>query len=821
MRMSCDERCRRLRGLLSYLMVATLLLAGCSDEGRVEWMAGDLRLSIDRTGGISRLTDARSGHDYRADEVPSPVLSVQTDGVLRPPRSVAWDAEDGVAQFFYGDGVTAHVEVTPQETHLVLEIAAVEPLDHVEVVVWGPYPTTVSDTIGETVGVVRNSEFAIGIQALNIKTLGGLPWNDNDFPPQVDLFEDGDFSNLSREGRRGVLFRVEAAKPEDFGSTLQAYTRDRSHDRVIENWNHQHYVAPAFDDGGVIGSKIALFGAPTEKLLEVLGAIEVAEGLPHATVDGEWGKTARSASAAYMILDFSENDVDQAIAWTKRAGLRYLYHPDPFQTWGHFELKQDRFPNGRAGLRRAVEMAETEGVHLGVHTLSNFITTNDPYVTPIPDSRLARVGASTLRVAIDPRQTEIPIASPQFFAQYDNNTLRTVVVGNELIQYRTVSEAEPWRLVDCKRGAFGTSASAHGAGEEVALLADHAYRVFLTSADLSREVATNIAELFNETGLRQISFDGLEGNQSTGMGNYGEALFTSTWYANLSEDIRTHLIADASRTSHYFWHIYTRMNWGEPWYAGFRESQTEYRMKNQPYFRRNLMPGMLGWFRMTTETTIEDVEWMLARSAAFDAGYAFVTGYEELERNGFTDRILDAIGLWERARMADAFSSEQKQRMEDVESEFHLEADGDHAFLLTQVHPQVFRHERGVRQPGEPSSSSFEFANPAQAQTMRWILSAEDGNVSQVRLSIDNRETITLRVHLREGWSLRYEGGPMATIHDASHRIVGRVTVEEGWFQIAPGRHSITLDARLTPADDAKARLELRPLGNGEPIESH
>jgi hypothetical protein len=102
---------------------------------------------------------------------------------------------------------------------------------------------------------------------------------------------------------------------------------------------------------------------------------------------------------------------------------------------------------------------------------------------------------------------------------------------------------------------------------------------------------------------------------------------------------------------------------------------------------------------MTPSTTIEDVEWMLARSAAFDAGYSFVTSYEALNGNGFTERILDAIGLWERARMADVFSDEQKHRMEDVESEFHLEATEPDAWQSVQVYPQVFRHERGVRQP--------------------------------------------------------------------------------------------------------------------------
>jgi hypothetical protein len=537
-------------------------------------------------------------------------------------------------------------------------------------------------------------------------------------------------------------------------------------------------------------------------------------------VDGEWGKTARSASAAYIILDFTERDVHEAIAWTKRAGLRYLYHPGPFETWGHFRLDPNRFPNGRAGLRRAIEKAEAEGVRVGLHTLSNFITSNDPYVTPIPDPRLARVGASTLAADIGVTPTEIPVASPDFFAQYDNNTLRTVVVGNELIQYRAVSESEPWALLDCVRGAFGTTASAHATGDEVALLADHAYRVFLTDADLSQEVATNIAELFNETGVRQISFDGLEGNQSTGMGNYGEALFTTTWYANLSDDLRSHLIIDASRTSHFFWHIYTRMNWGEPWYAGFRESQTEYRMKNQPYFRRNLMPGMLGWFRMTKETTIEDVEWMLARSAAFDAGYAFVTGYDELEGNGFTDRILDAIGLWERARMANVFTPDQKLRMENVESEFHLEEDGEAGFKLTQVYPQIFRHERGVRQPGEPTTTSFDFENPGEEQQLHWVLNAEGGDVSEVRLTLDDGTPIVLPVRMNEGWSLRYEGGNVVGIRDASHQGAGEIPVDGTWFWLAPGRHSITLDAQLNPAEEAKARMELRPHGQGEPVGS-
>ncbi|UCG89168.1 MAG: hypothetical protein JSW71_11770 [Gemmatimonadota bacterium] len=794
-----------------------LSISGCSDQGAT-WLAGGLRLRVDAAGRIVEMVDEGSGRDHLASSVESSLLSLQMAGSLHPPDSFSWSAQNETAVLNYPGDVTARIRVTPKPTHLVLELASVEPRDQVELVVWGPYATTISDTIGETVGVVRDSTFGIGIQALNIKTLGGFPWRDNDFPPQIDLFESGDFSDLSEEAKRHVLYRVEAAKPEEFGSTLQAYCRSRDTARVIENWNHDRYVAPAFHDGGVVGSRIALFGSPNEKILETLGVIELEEGLPHPKIDGVWGKTARSASSAYLILDFGEDDIDQALAWTKKAGLRYLYHPEPFRNWGHFELRDDRFPNGREGLQRCVEKAAEHGVYLGAHTLSNFITTNDPYVTPVPDPRLARVGTSQLLQDIDETQTEIPVASPDLFVQFRNNNLRTVTVGEELIQYRMVSEQPPWRLLDCQRGAFGTQAAAHDAGDDVALLADHGYRVFLTDAELTREVASNIADLFNHTGLRQISFDGVEGNQSTGMGNYGEILFTTTWYERLTDDIRNHYIADASRTTHFFWHIYTRMNWGEPWYAGFRESQTEYRLKNQPYFRRNFMPAMLGWFRMTPQTTIEDVEWMLARSAAFDAGYAFVTSYETLTRNGFTDSILATIGIWERARMADAFGSEQKHRMEDVQLEFHLAAAGPDEWRLIQVYPQILRHAYSVRRPGEPTSSTLQFDNPGSEQALHWIVSAEGGTVSRIGISIDDQATVVLAATLRQGWSIRYEGGTTATVRDAEHRELGRIPIDRAAFYIAAGRHTARLDAILQPEQEAQARLELRPRGPAESV---
>ena len=65
----------------------------------------------------------------------------------------------------------------------MLELISVTPADAVDLVVWGPYPTKIRAIVGETIGVVRNADFALGIQALNIKTLGGYPGAESDVMP--------------------------------------------------------------------------------------------------------------------------------------------------------------------------------------------------------------------------------------------------------------------------------------------------------------------------------------------------------------------------------------------------------------------------------------------------------------------------------------------------------------------------------------------------------------------------------------------------------------------------------------------------------------
>ncbi len=90
--------------------------------------------------------------------------------------------------------------------------------------------------------------------------------------------------------------------------------------------------------------------------------------------------------------------------------------------------------------------------------------------------------------------TTLPVAAPETFRQ--RGWLGAAVVGQEIVQYAGVSEAEPWTLLGCERGAFGTAAAAHPAGTPVDKLADHAYRVLFPDLTLQDEVADRIVDLF-------------------------------------------------------------------------------------------------------------------------------------------------------------------------------------------------------------------------------------------------------------------------------------------------------------------------------------
>ena len=227
---------------------------------------------------------------------------------------------------------------------------------------------------------------------------------------------------------------------------------------------------------------------------------------------------------------------------------------------------------------------------------------------------------------------------------------------------------------------------------------------------------------------------------------------------------------------------------------------------------------MLGWFNMTSETSVEDIEWMLARSAAFDAGYAFCTSLRVVEENGQSDRILKMLGEWEKARMLKAFSPSQKKLMEDIANEFHLEKTGANSWNLYPIHSFTVTHENTERQPGEPVSTTFTFTNTEKQQPVGFIITAKDVTLSNIEMEIDHDKKIVLPVTLLPGEHLKYVSGSQAKILTQNWIVKGEIPVDESLITVGEGKHSMAIDCDFETPGKGSIKLEVRLSGQAESL---
>jgi hypothetical protein len=781
------------------ILFACLLCLSRSSHAQVSFISGELKMSINKQGSLTELSNSAIGKNYLSTDTLSGLITLVSNTMRYQPSSMTYDKNQKKISLGYKEaGVTIDVRVEDKNTHLVLEIIRAVPAIKIDAIIWGPFPNTIGKTIGEIIGVVRDGEISLGIQVLNIKTMGG------DYP--------------SLEGStwaRGI-----AAVPSKWGSKLQAYSINRDRDRFVDAWGglYKNMPVKALKGETVVGSKIAVFSCREAQTFDRLEQIEIAENLPRPKVNGVWFKKSNLYGKSYMISSYGEKDIDEMIGYTKRAGLVSLYHEGPFKSWGNFVLNPEQFPNGKNGLKNCVDKAHAAGLFLGMHTLTNFINTNDPYVSPVPDNRLSFTGTSTLNRNIDADQNTIEVISPEYFNDEKGNNLHTVKIGSELIRYKSVSSTAPYLLLDCQRGAFGTTRSAHQAGDQVGKLFDHSYNVFFPNLDMQREIATNIANLMNETGVDHLDLDGHEGALASGQGDYALELFAKDIYDQVKHDF----IIGTSLSKTFYWHIGSYYNWGEPWYGGFKESMQQYRIDNQGLFDRNYMPHMLGWYLLAENTTLSEMEWMLSRAAGYNAGFAMVARPAALRKNSQTNQLLDAIREWELARNGNAFTKAQQEQLKNPKNEFHLEKRSEGKWTLHQyAMSPVFIREKFERQPGEPTHTNWDLQYQWKEQPLqfRMQITGEKGSVKNIKMQIDNYMELLFPVELAAGESLVSDGTETIRYYDKNGKPKGSFKLQNKLPTVSAGAHKILIDSDFSGEETPKIEVQFKGLSSSEDIQ--
>ena len=698
--------------------------------------------------------------------------------------------------FFEGD-IELQVLVNEKDDYIRFELIKATNTNEINNIFWGPFNTTIDETIGEVVGVVRNKDFAIGMQSLNAKTVGGKLQN-----------EEGATSP-------GATIGGSAATKEDFGSAIQAFCINHALDRIIKVWHHHENCPVAgLSNYSIEGSAISIFGTTPGNALLTIGKISQAEELPYQVIDGEWIRTSGITGRPYLITQFTEENFDEILELTERLGFYSIYHEHPFENWGHFDLLKSQFPNGRAGMKACVDKAKDKNIRVGVHTLTNFITTNDPFVTTDLNSGLMAAGIALLEQDIDENTTEILVDNYDYFAQ--TSTLNSVLIGNEIIRYQEVTKEKPYTLVNCVRGAYNTKATAHKKGTKAKKLMDFPYRTLFPDWDMQNKLIQNLADFFNETGVSHMDFDGHEGTYYTGQGDYALNYFAEEFLKRVNHTV----INGSSIITHFYWHNNSYINWGEPWYASFRESQSEHRFRLQPFLERNYMPNMLGWFLVTPDTFVEDIEWMMAVAAGYNAGYALVVRYNAYRNNPDIDKIIETIVLWEEAKRLGIFSEEQLTRLRDPDNDFHLKKADNNEWILQNFDKFRFEHQRKTLQPGEPVYTKWQFENNSETQDihLHLMVTGNEVVVENIELEIDNFFTVIIPVLLQTGQSLVWDGSEQMKLYSDRGRFIKSIDIQRTLPALKKGKHTINIQAKNMTGEEPVIKGVVRLKGEVETI---
>ncbi|MFE7393671.1 NEW3 domain-containing protein [Streptomyces sp. NPDC057582] len=739
-----------------------------ADSG-VEIDAGYLHLGLSGTGQVTALTDRRTGKNYIATgHGTAPLVSLMVGGHQVQPTKVTLGANNTLV-FTGTGGFEIDVAVQDKATYSTFTVTkAVAPGGgDLQTLLWGPLPTDITKTLGEAVGIVRDNGFAVGMKPLTDRTEGGWPREEVNTPIGWENEVDSNPSHVSVAPLEE--WSVGARTP--WGTLLRAFTFDYTKKRDRLNHNTPAYPIPVGplpgSQGSVVGSSIALFGTTPDMAPTVLSAIATDHDLPYPTINGQWQKTAQATSQSFLVLsDLNTDNVDRAAEYAKAAGIKGVYSlpnaEGPWQSAGHYQF-DDSFGSSDSTAADLVRKANADGIQIGAHTLSNFIDTNDPYVTPTPDPDLAVGQSTTLARDLAAGDTTAYLTSCAPLA--DGVLGQRLLIGDEFVTYDSSSTVDgQCRITGLSHGQWDSTAAAHAAGATASRVLENGYGGAMGGLNIINAVAKRFSDIWNTTGVSATSFDGLESASDAGWGAYGMARMVNSSFHQLKA--KDGFISETSRMGSNFWDGLSRASWGE---VGSTSMQQVF--INNAYYRDNYLPGMLGWISLNND--LQTVEDGLARGAGLNAGTGFETSVSALNHGAHTAAKLDTAKQWETARNLGAFTAEQRAQLRDQSTHWHLS-------VVTPGRSWSLQELDGSGNPVGPAQT---VTAPTPAFTTTGLPALAAGKLYEARVATNSPGTVRYSVtsgSLPAGLTLNRDTGGITGIPKTSQNVTFTITGKGG-----------------------------------------
>lgn len=449
---------------------------------------------------------------------------------------------------------------------------------------------------------------------------------------------------------------------------------------------------------GIKGAKAALIGAPFAQFTSVIQDVERDGGLPCPVLDGKWVRESEPVRRSYLFATaMTEQDTDALIQYAKVGHFQtILILKDAFlRTHGHYEINTANFPEGRASFKRAVAKIRAAGLKAGVHVFGPSVSPNDPYVTPVPDERLLAVPCPALAEAVDEKATTLTLAGqpdlPPKRSRSEAFPGYHLRVGDEIIRYGNVEVGPPFRFTGCQRGACGTKAAGHPAGERVrGLLTMWGFFLIDPESTLLDEVTTRFADLVNDCGIDMIYFDASDGSRDDylDVGYYLDKCHVS-FYRKFDHGV---LYQTSMGTgSNLCWHVVPRSASADG--HGDIKRYLDERYDGILGMRDSFIYADVGWYGLDPGSRPDRLEYVCGKCLGCDGSISVQATRQILETHPFARQIMEMIGQYERCRLANYFPESVKAKLREKGKEFKLMPDGRGGWKLLRA---VYEPERAI-----------------------------------------------------------------------------------------------------------------------------
>lgn len=456
------------------------------------------------------------------------------------------------------------------------------------------------------------------------------------------------------------------------------------------------------------GASVALIVSPTNEFRTIARRAAHAFGLlTNEDAKGTPSKETELARGSYWFLGgVGVKDVEHTLDYCRRSGFKQVMLSSGVwcRSVGHYLFNTNTCPEEEKSLKEIVDRLHRAGILVGMHCFASKVSKTDPYVTPVPDRRFWVDLDSTLVSDVPAEAAEIrcttdlrewagsPVAKQKV---WEGGVVKhqEVLLEDEIVQYQSIGpEGRYDTFFGCKRGAWGTKASAHTAGTRARHYGvDGCINGYIVDqeTDLLQETTDRLARIFNECGFDMVYFDGGEDVDKRRFSYY----VSNFQEVTMRKFKKRPIIHMGTIMTHLLWHSFTRSATVDVYlgtlYGAIQAGQPiekwptvkEHIDRSVAYMKsvgEDMMPGELGWFglwpkgRDTNGLQLDEIEYLMCKSLAYDAPISLQTSFQQMEAHVLTPEILNIVRRYEELRMSRAVPPEVRRQLEAPQKDFAL-----------------------------------------------------------------------------------------------------------------------------------------------------